>query len=122
MRRDSVNKICAGFPGAVLEHPFGPTPDTWKVGGKIFALIGAGGDGGVVLKCRDAETAEFLIDIGVARPAPYLKRGGWIQITWATLDEGVLTRDDLADRLRQSYDKVLQGVPRRLRPGQKTGS
>ncbi|MEM1129692.1 MAG: MmcQ/YjbR family DNA-binding protein [Pseudomonadota bacterium] len=120
MQRDSVNKICAGFPGATLEHPFGPLPDTWKVGGKIFALIG-GPEGGITLKCHDAETADFLIDIGVAQPAPYLKRGGWVLVTWDTLSDEVLTCEDLASRLRQSYDKVLAGVPRRLRPTQKTG-
>lgn len=120
MRRQTVNRICAGFPGAQLDHPFGPTPDTWKVGGKIFALIG-GPEGGIVLKCRDVETAGFLIDIGVAQPAPYLKRGGWILISWDTLNDEVITRDDLANRLRQSYDKVLSGVPRRLRPCANSG-
>ncbi|MEO0999494.1 MAG: hypothetical protein AAFW69_02640 [Pseudomonadota bacterium] len=45
MERADVNRICAGFPGAVLEDPWGGGHDAWKVGGKMFACIGVANDG-----------------------------------------------------------------------------
>lgn len=115
MNRRCATDICAGFPGATLEHPFGPKIEAWKVGGKIFAMVSPKG-GGLCLKCSNPETAEFLIDIGAARPAPYIKRGSWIELCWSCLDAGVMDEADLALRLRGSYDTVCAGLPRRLRP------
>lgn len=115
MRRTLVSEVCAALPAAALDHPFGPDTDTWKVGGKIFALCSGDGEG-VILKCADPEQAGFLIEIGVARPAPYLKRGGWVLIPWTSVEQGIVGPDDLAERLRGSYRVVAAGLPRRLRP------
>lgn len=115
MDRSFPNTVCAALPGAVLEHPFNPGTDTWKVGGKIFALITPAGNG-ITLKCPDAETAAFLIEIGLAKTAPYLKRGGWVQILWSTLDDGRMEADDLADRLRAAHATIVASLPKRLRP------
>ncbi len=108
MSRDAVRTICERFPGATLEHSFGPDHDVWKIGGKMFASIGAMNDG-VSLKCVDAETAAFLIDLKIARPAPYLKRGGWVQIQWEAFDPS-----EAAMRLRQSYDVVRGTLPKKV--------
>lgn len=102
--RDTIRPICAAFPGAVLEHSFGPDHDVWKVGGKMFAMVGAQ-NVGVTLKCTDAETAAFLIDLNIARPAPYLKRGGWVLLPW-----GAIEQDDLEMRLRLSYQTVRSNL------------
>ena len=41
MSRDTVNAICASLPGAEVSDPWGGGHDAWKVGGKMFACIGA---------------------------------------------------------------------------------
>ena len=69
--RAFVNAVCARFPGAEVSQPFGPDQDCWKVGGKIFAIIGQMGDG-VSVKTDHAETARLLIETGRAIRAPYL--------------------------------------------------
>ena len=112
--RTRPGTICAALPGAMRDHPFGPEPEAWKVGGRIFALISPGG-AGVVLKCADAEQAAFLIEIGRARTAPYLTRGGWVLITWEVLDAGEMAAGDLADRLAVSHRTVAASLPQRLR-------
>ncbi len=122
--RDCAGRACAALPGAVLEQPFGPQTDAWKVGGKIFALVA---DRGVSLKAGDRETAAFMIEIGVARPAPYLKRGDWMQVAWAGIagpaggaddpGEGQLAEDDLADRLGISYRAVRAKLTRAVQAG-----
>jgi hypothetical protein len=48
--------------------------DAWKVGGKMFAYIGAVMPG-VSVKTDSIETAEMLIEAGVGVKAPYLYRG-----------------------------------------------
>ena len=40
MSRKLVNAICRTFPGAEVSDPWGGH-DAWKVGGKMFACIGA---------------------------------------------------------------------------------
>jgi predicted DNA-binding protein (MmcQ/YjbR family) len=41
MSRELVNQTCAAFPGAEVSDPWGGGHDAWKVGGKMFASIGA---------------------------------------------------------------------------------
>ena len=70
MSRDRVNEICRAFPGAEVSDPWGGGHDAWKVGGKMFACIGAVTPG-VSVKTDSIETAEMLIEFGVGRKAPY---------------------------------------------------
>lgn len=71
--RAFVNRFCATLPGAEHSDPWGGGHDAWKVGGKLFAVIGAT-DEAVSMKCRDVEAAELLIELGRAERAPYFHR------------------------------------------------
>jgi predicted DNA-binding protein (MmcQ/YjbR family) len=52
MTRDDVLDLCAGFPGAVEDYPFGDGLAVFKVGGRMFALVFLEGSPGFVnLKC-----------------------------------------------------------------------
>lgn len=73
MTRLKVNTICQTFPGAVTSDPWGGGHDAWKVGGKMFACIGAVAPG-VSIKTDSIETAELLIAAGVGAQAPYFHR------------------------------------------------
>jgi predicted DNA-binding protein (MmcQ/YjbR family) len=108
MTEDQIIALCDALPGAVRDRPFGPETEVWKVGGKIFALM-ATGSGRVSLKCADPDYAEMLISVGRAGKAPYLPRGGWIAVEAAGLDD-----DEMAHRLRESYDTVRARLPRRV--------
>ena len=95
MTRKAVNKICEALPGAEWSEPFGPGHDVWKVGGKIFAAIGAETPG-VSVKTPDVETATMLIEAGVGRKAPYFHRS-WVLIPF---DAG---KDELTHQIQRSY-------------------
>ena len=72
MTRAEFDTLCGAHPGATLSGP--GELDAWKVGGKLFAVVGAM-DGGVSVKCPDVETADMLKDAGVAQKAAWrLKR------------------------------------------------
>lgn len=104
-----VNEICSGFPGAECSDPWGGGHDCWKVGGKIFALIGAMEER-VSVKCDSIETAAMLIDAGVAAKAPYMHR------SWVSLDCDA-ARDELAHRIGQSYRTIRASLPKKLQAG-----
>lgn len=105
--RDTVRRICAPLPGAELSDPWGGGHDAWKVGGKMFACIGAVAPG-VSVKTADIETAQMLIDAGVGRKAPYFHR------SWINLPEDCAA-DELRHRLLASYDLVRAGLTRKAR-------
>lgn len=109
MSRALINRICAAFPGAEVSDPWGGGHDAWKVGGKMFACIGAVMPG-VSVKCDSIETAEMLINAGVAQRAPYFHRS-WVNLPFDA-DEA-----ELAHRLRQSYRLVRSGLPKRVQAG-----
>ncbi len=103
--RNRVAAVCANLPGAEVSDPWGGGHDAWKVGGKMFACIGAVLPG-VAVKTPDAETAAMLIDAGVAARAPYFHR------SWALLPEGA-DDNELRHRLEVSYDLVRAGLTKK---------
>lgn len=106
MTRALVNSICGGFPGAEVSDPWGGGHDAWKVGGKMFACIGAM-DQGVSVKTDSIETATMLIDAGVGEKAPYFHRS-WLLLPWGVAE------DELRHRLEGSYDIVRAGLTKKL--------
>ncbi len=105
MSRELVNEMCAAQPGAEWSDPWGGGHDCWKVGGKIFALIGTEGTH-VAVKTNGVEIAELLIQTGVAERAPYMHRS-WVALA---LDSAP---DELAHRVRHSYRLVRGGLTKK---------
>lgn len=107
MSRELVNQICGALPGAEVSDPWGGGHDAWKVGGKMFACIGAM-NGGVSLKTPDIESAEVLIDMEIAERAPYMHRS-WVLIPWGRIGE-----IELRDRLYLAYRTIRGGLPKKV--------
>ena len=105
--RTCVNAICAAMAGAEVSSPFGPDHDVWKVGGKIFAIMGAA-DTGVSIKCRDIEAASMLIESGAAIKAPYLHR------SWALIPFGIMPDEELAQRIALSWRIIAGSLPKKV--------
>jgi predicted DNA-binding protein (MmcQ/YjbR family) len=106
MTRKLVNSICAAFPGAEVSDPWGGGHDAWKVGGKMFACIGAVMPG-VSVKTDSIETAEMLIAAGAAVRAPYFHRS-WVNVPWGGDEE------ELRHRLVTSYRLVRSSLTRKV--------
>ncbi|WGW03232.1 MmcQ/YjbR family DNA-binding protein [Tropicibacter oceani] len=107
MTRETVNAICKALPGAQWSDPWGGGHDAWKVGGKMFATIGAVQDG-VSVKTPSIEDAALLIDLGRAEKAPYFHRS-WVRLDWTTLPE-----DELRVRIETSYRIILNSLPKKV--------
>lgn len=106
MSREAINAICQTFPGAETSDPWGGGHDAWKIGGKMFACIGAITPG-VSVKTDSIEMAEMLIGMGVGTRAPYFHR------SWLLLPSDAPT-DELRHRLEASYRLVRAGLPRKV--------
>jgi predicted DNA-binding protein (MmcQ/YjbR family) len=113
MTRDFVNRFCATLAGAERSDPWGGGHDAWKVGGKLFAVVGAV-DEAVSVKCRDVETAQLLIELGRAERAPYLHRS-WVRIPLGAACP--VAEDELVDRLAASYQFIRATLPKKVRSG-----
>ena len=107
MSRKLVNAICRTFPGAEVSDPWGGGHDAWKVGGKMFACIGAVMPG-VSVKTDSIETAQMLIDAGVGVKAPYFHRS-WVNLPWGT------SKDELRHRSRHPTSWSASACRRRCR-------
>lgn len=97
-----VTAICAPLPGAEKSDPWGGGHDAWKVGGKMFACIGAV-QRGVVVKCDSVETAEMLRAAGIGTKPAYFHR------SWLLLPEDC-AEDELTHRIHSSYRIVRAGL------------
>ncbi|MEQ8480466.1 MAG: MmcQ/YjbR family DNA-binding protein [Hoeflea sp.] len=105
MSRETVNSICASFPGAEASDPWGGGHDAWKVGGKMFACIGTVSPG-VAIKTDSIETATMLIEMGVGAKAPYFHRS-WVLLPFD------MDPDELRERLLGSYKLIRSGLPKK---------
>ena len=112
MSRRAINAICKKLPGAEVSDPWAkfvepgePGHDAWKVGGKMFACIGASTPG-VSVKTDSIETAQMLIEAGVGEKAPYFHRS-WVLLPFDA------DKDELRERIVQSYKIVRSGLTKK---------
>jgi predicted DNA-binding protein (MmcQ/YjbR family) len=108
MSRDLVNAICRELPDAEVSDPWGGGHDAWKIGGKMFACIGAIMPG-VSVKTDSIETAELLIEagVGVGVKAPNFHRS-WINLPWG------MPEDEVRHRIETSYRLVRGGLSKKV--------
>ncbi len=108
MKAEDVERYCLSLKGATVERPFGPDSQTFKVGGKIFAILGD--DGGLSIKLSDI-AYEAMTEQGLMRRAPYLPRGGWAN----TADIAGWDDQELSDLIARSHELVAAGLTRKVR-------
>ena len=96
--RDEAHAIAMSFPAATHIQLWGRT-EVYKVGGKVFATVGLGGEG---LSVKVSPIGwEVLTGDGPGRQAPYFARRHWAMVE---LDD--LTADEARNWIAASYDLV----------------
>jgi len=112
MTRDELRAFCAALPRATHVVQWG-NADVYKVGGKVFAVLGMGDSGATVTFKASDLAFEVLSDSPGLRPAPYMASRGlkWIQ----QHGEPGLSEASLKDHIRASYEMVLAGLTRKKR-------
>lgn len=84
----------------------------YKVGGKLFAILGRDPDEGTTsmsIKCAPSNFAAMTKRKGVTQ-APYLAKKKWIRIA----DVAAIPWSDLRKWVRDSYEEVVAGLPKAM--------
>ncbi|WP_426046173.1 MmcQ/YjbR family DNA-binding protein [Brevundimonas sp. TWP3-1-2b1] len=110
MDRAGIGKVCLALPGVTLDHPFGDHHDAYRIGGKMFVMVGA--EGGVSFKVSDIAW-EVLTETGRARPAPYLARAKWVNLP----DPEAWDDDELAEHFAIARRIVAAKLTKKARAG-----
>jgi len=108
MDRAGVGKVCLALQAATLDHPFGDHHDAYRVGGKIFAMVGE--QGGISFKVSDI-AYEVLTETARARPAPYMARNKWVNLP--RIDDW--PDDELAEHLAIAHSIVAAKLTKKAR-------
>ncbi|HEY5412157.1 MAG TPA: MmcQ/YjbR family DNA-binding protein [Caulobacteraceae bacterium] len=109
MTPEALDAFCRALPGATGQIQW-QTDQVYKVGGKMFAVVGPGGT--VSFKVNDI-AFEMLVETGAARPAPYLARAKWVLLD----DLSSFGEADLRSYLTEAHRIVAAKLPRKLRAG-----
>jgi predicted DNA-binding protein (MmcQ/YjbR family) len=108
----ALRRLCLGFPGAVEEFPFSPGVSVFKVAGKMFALSALEDRPlQVSLKCEPELAAQLRLAHDAINPGYHLNKRYWNTVTL----DGSLPDRMVRDLVEDSYDLVVDGLPRAAR-------
>ena len=109
MTLDDFRAACAVLPAATYVNQWGGA-HVYKVGGRIFAIAGfARGGGPPAFAFKASEMGyQLLIEHGLAEPAPYLARAGWVRL----VAQDALPEADLVAYLGQAHALVAARLTR----------
>ena len=111
MTPETFDAACRALPAVTMDVQWG-ADHVYKVGGKMFAVLGPT-EHGVSMKVSDI-AFEALVESGVARPAPYLARAKWVRFdSLAAVDDGEMT-DWLANAHALVAAKLTKAMRRSL--------
>jgi predicted DNA-binding protein (MmcQ/YjbR family) len=104
---EAFDKAARALPGVTMNVQWGDD-HVYKVGGKMFAIVG--GMGGLSFKVSDI-AFEVLTEDGRAKPAPYLARAKWVHLD----DPADWPDDELAEHLAIAHGIVAGKLTKKAR-------
>lgn len=108
---ETVRTYCLSFPHVTEEVLWG-NDLVFKIGGKMFAVIGLDPASGhcMSFKCTPEKFAELTEEDGID-PAPYVARYHWVALERFN----ALSEKQLKALLSKAYDLVLEKLPKKAR-------
>ena len=108
---ESVRGHCLSFPH-VTEVVLWGNDLVFKIGGKMFAVIGldSASDHCLSFKCTPEKFAELVEQDGIA-PAPYVARYHWVALE----QFNALSEKELKSLLRIAYDLVFEKLSKKAK-------
>jgi predicted DNA-binding protein (MmcQ/YjbR family) len=107
-----LRALCLGFPGAEETYPFGPRTTVFKVHRKIFAIAALDADPpSISLKCEPALAQQLRREHSAVTPGYHLNKRHWNTVRV----DGSLPAQLLRDLVEDSYDLVVESLPKRIR-------
>ena len=114
MDMDTVIRCCLSKRGAWEDLPFGDDTLVFKVGSKIFALIGLNRQPfGINLKCDPDLALELRDMFEEVKPGYHMNK-----LHWNTVElEGSLPDDEIMNMIDHSYELVFKSLSRKEMQG-----
>ena len=110
---DELRERCLELPGTNEEFPFRPGLSVFKVSGKVFALVPLEDRPlRISLKCEPALAEQLRDTYAAIRPGYHLNKRHWNTLTL----DGSLPDRMVRDMIEDSYDLVVEGLPKSRRP------
>lgn len=108
-----ARQTALALPDAGTDYPFGPEVEVIKVRGKMFALLSqVRGERIVNLKCRPEDGELHRVIYDSIHAGWHMNKRHWISIyPGEQITEGLVKQ-----LVEESYDRVVEGMPKRLRP------
>ena len=107
MTPEAVDAFCRSLPAATCDFLWG-ADNVYKVGGKMFAVLGPGG----TLSFKASDIAfEMLTSAGPGKPAPYMARAKWVFLDRAD----ALPDEDLTSYLTAAHELIAARLTRKAR-------
>lgn len=116
MGKVQAHKAVTGYllskPGAAAGYPFGPGTLVFKVGNKMFALMGEDEEPETInLKCNPDEALALRAAHKSIVPGYHMDKRHWNTLTL----DGSLPDELVLELLDQSYTLVVMGLPKAAR-------
>jgi predicted DNA-binding protein (MmcQ/YjbR family) len=103
---------CLAKPGCTEGYPFGPGALVMKVGEKIFAILYEDADTATVsLKCQPEIAVVLRESYEAVLPGYHLNKRHWNTVTL----DATVPAEQILEWVDDSYDLVLDSLPRRIR-------
>jgi predicted DNA-binding protein (MmcQ/YjbR family) len=106
MTPEAFHAAALALPGATMTVQWG-ADRVYKVGGKMFAVLG---EGGFSFKASDV-AFEVLSETGRAIPAPYLAKAKWVKFADVAAEDA----DEVADWLKTAHALIAAKLTKKAR-------
>ncbi|MEU4250929.1 MmcQ/YjbR family DNA-binding protein [Amycolatopsis sp. NPDC026612] len=112
--QDAARAAALALPGTDHGYPFTEHLDVYKVAGKVFLIVTDDPDDQIItVKCEPEHARAQERGYASITPGRYLDKRHWI-----SLGPGPgITKRLVTDAVENSYDLVVERLPRRDRPG-----
>jgi predicted DNA-binding protein (MmcQ/YjbR family) len=105
LNRAQIETCATALPGVTKVVQWGGS-DVYKVGGKVFAIVG---DESLSFKVTEIAFM-VLTESGVGRQAPYCAKGQWAAVSYGAAEDA-----DFADWLATAHSLIAAKLTRKLR-------
>jgi predicted DNA-binding protein (MmcQ/YjbR family) len=106
MTPEAFDAAAMALPGATMTIQWGDD-HVYKVGGKMFAVLGGGG-----FSCKVSDVAfEVLSESGRAAPAPYMARAKWLYFADLAAEDAA----EVADWLKTAHELIAAKLTKKAR-------
>ena len=112
MNIEELRDYCLSKSGVEETFPFGPDTLVYKVGGKIFLLMGLDNEGlRFNVKCDPDKAIELREEFSCVLPGYHMNKKHWNTI----IIDGSAPAKQLKEWINHSYELVVDSLPKKLR-------